>query len=514
MNVYEFLQIPATMLADQEILVDGGCRLTYGELLERVHRLADGLRQRGFSAGERAAALATNSHRCVEAYLATAALGGAFMPLNYRARAEEVGYMLAAGRATTLFHAGRYRGLIPAGDAAPARRIDLDAPAAGEVAYEDVIAAGSPEFVPEAVDEDAAAVLMYTSGTTSRPKGVRLTHGDFTLYLTQTVEMADGTPRGTMLMAMPLYHIAGAINVLSCLFSGRRLVLLPQFDAGEWLRAVERERATHSFLVPTMLRRVLEHPDFEATDLSSLENLAYGGAPMPLPVITEAIGRFPRTTGFVNAFGQTETTSTLCVLGPEDHRLEGSPEEVEARLRRLGSVGRPLPDVEIRIAGDDGRPLPPGQIGQVWVRTPRLMAGYEGVADPGRHAEGWHGTGDLGWLDEGGYLFLAGRADDLIIRGGENISPAEIEATLQAHPAVAEAAVMGIEDVEWGQTVAAAVALRPGQQATAEALQAFVRERLAGFKKPDRIVFVDALPRTATGKVIKRELKPLLAVGG
>ena len=232
---------------------------------------------------------------------------------------------------------------------------------------------------------------------------------------------------------------------------------------------------------------------------------------MPVPVIREAIGRFPSGTGFVNAFGQTETTSTLTVLGPEDHRLTGGAGEIETRTRRLASVGRPLPDVELRIAAEDGRALPPGEVGEIWVRTGRLMKGYEGLGDPTRREGGWHATGDMGWLDEGGYLFIAGRKDDMIIRGGENISPAEVESVLHAHPAVAEAAVLGLPDLEWGQRVVAAVVLRPGAGASAEELRQFVHRRLAGYKRPERIVFLDELPKTATGKVLKRELPPLFA---
>jgi acyl-CoA synthetase (AMP-forming)/AMP-acid ligase II len=523
-NVYEFLQIPASMFPGQEILADGETRLTYGVLLERVNRLAAALRAAGFAPGERAACLDVNSHRSLEAYLATVALGGAFVPLNFRARHDELAYMIEAAQATTLFFGERYRAVLPPGEgpgllkrwvALGEHRAEAGGSAAGSKAplsHEALIASGA-DFAPAPVEEEQTAILMFTSGTTSRPKGVHLTHGDFTLYVTNSVELADGGDRGVMLMAMPLYHIAGATSILTCLFSGRRLALLPQFDAGQWLEMVERERITHSFLVPTMMKKVLDHPDFSRRDLSTLRNLAYGGAPMPVPVIREAIRRFPASTGFVNAFGQTETTSTLTVLGPEDHRLSGSTEEIVTRTRRLASVGRPLPDVEIRIAGSVGEALAAGQVGEIWVRTGRLMKGYEGLGATTMREGGWHATGDMGWLDQEGYLFIAGRKDDMIIRGGENISPAEIESVLHAHPAVEEAAVIGVPDLEWGQRVAAAVVLRPGARAGAEELREFVHQRLASYKKPERIMFLPELPKTATGKVIKRELPSLFLEG-
>jgi acyl-CoA synthetase (AMP-forming)/AMP-acid ligase II len=256
-----------------------------------------------------------------------------------------------------------------------------------------------------------------------------------------------------------------------------------------------------------MMKLILDQPDLERRDLSSLEVLAYGGAPMPFPVIRRAIERLPKTVGFVNAFGQTETTSTLTVLGPEDHRLDGGPDEVERTLRRLRSIGRPLPDVEVRIVDEDGRVMGASEVGEIHVRTPRAMKGYAGAADSPFTADGWLPTRDLGWVDEDGYLYVAGRKDDMIIRGGENIAPAEVEAVLGAHPAVEEVAVVGLPDVEWGQRVGAFVVLRPGEHATADALGEFCRQRLASFKKPEVIQFLPELPKNPMGKVLRRELR-------
>jgi acyl-CoA synthetase (AMP-forming)/AMP-acid ligase II len=257
-----------------------------------------------------------------------------------------------------------------------------------------------------------------------------------------------------------------------------------------------------------MMKQLLDQPGLKSRDLSSLEVLAYGGAAMPLSVIRRAIESFPETVGFVNAFGQTETTSTVTILGPEDHRLTGTPEEVELKLRRLQSIGRPLPDVEMTVFDEDGRELPAGEVGELAVRTARVMKGYatvEGTTTALR--EGWLPTSDMGWIDEDGYIFLAGRRDDMIIRGGENIAPAEVESVIQAHPAVEEVAVVGLPDVDWGQKVAAVVVLKAGARLEAGELIEYCRQRLASFKKPEAVHFVDGLPKNDLGKVLRRELR-------
>jgi acyl-CoA synthetase (AMP-forming)/AMP-acid ligase II len=508
-NAVGFLSIPAGIVPEQEALVSEGARFTYAETWARVRRLASALGGLGVGHGTRVAALSVNSHRYVEAYYATALLGGVFVPLNYRAKPPELEHMLATAGPRVLLAGERYLALVESVGSKPPVVIAFDRPARDHPGYEQLIA-GAPEHDEEAqVEEDDVTILMYTSGTTALPKGVMLTHHDFSAYVTANVELADGTPRGAALLCVPLYHIAGATNMMTTLWTGRRLVLMPQFDPRGWLDIVERERITHAFLVPTMLKRLLDEPDLERRDLSSLEVLSYGGAAMPFPVIRRAIERFPRSVGFVNAFGQTETTSTLTILGPEDHRLEGTPEEVEKRTKRLTSIGRPLPDVEVQIVGDDGSVLPPGEVGEICVRTPRVMKGYAGGESP-LVRDGWLPTRDMGWVDEDGYLYIAGRKDDMIIRGGENIAPAEVEATLQSHPAVEEAAVIGVPDLEWGQRVAAFVVLRPGASLTAEALGDFCRQRLASFKKPEVIRFVAELPKNPMGKILRRDLRAQL----
>jgi len=515
-NTSNFVSIPATMFEDQEILVFENHRLTYGQLWQDIQRLANALRRLGVGRGECVAVLQTNSHHYLAAYYATAALGAVFLPLNYRAKLPELEYMVTTAKVKVLLVGDRYveavQQLRPKFTSIE-KYIAMERPQEGYLDLAQLMAEASPEFEPPDVEDEDTSVLMYTSGTTALPKGVMLTYNDFTAYVTANVELADGSPRGTALLCVPLYHIAGTTNIMTSMFTGRKLVLLRQFEAKAWLEAVEREQVTHAFLVPTMVKQLIDHPDFSKYDLSSLQNLSYGGAQMPFPVVRRAIEMFPKSVGFVNAFGQTETTSTLTVLGPDDHRLDGTPEQVELRLKRLKSIGRPLPDVELKVVGDEGEDLPDGEVGELWVRTPRAMKGYgSGTANSSPfQQDGWLPTHDMGWVDDDGYIFLAGRKDDMIIRGGENIAPAEVEAVLYSHPGIDEAAVIGIPDVEWGQRVAAVVVPRPNVTLTAEEIVAFCRQRLASFKKPEVVQFLDALPKNPMGKVLKKDLRAQLS---
>jgi acyl-CoA synthetase (AMP-forming)/AMP-acid ligase II len=512
MNTANFVSIPAQIFPDQEILVFEKQRWTYGELWERVQRIGNALRGVGVAPGDTVAVLQTNSADYVATYFATALVGGIFVPVNYRAKPPELEHMIGTAGTKVLMTGDRYVPVVE--DLRPRLRsvqqyVAMESPQANMLTLGDLIAAAAPECGEAEVDDAETTILMYTSGTTSLPKGVMLTHNEFTAYVCNSVEMADGTPRGSALLSAPLYHIAGATNIMTSLFTGRRLIVMRQFDAAQWLDAVQREKVTHAFVVPTMMKQVIDYPEFDAYDLGSLENISYGGAAMPVPVIRRAIETFPKKVGFVNAFGQTETTSTLTILGPDDHRLEGTPEEVERRAKRLASIGKPLPDVEVQVLDEDGKPLPAGEVGEIFVHTPRLMKGYAtaegGATTPER--DGWLPTRDMGWIDEDGYIFLAGRKDDMIIRGGENIAPAEVEVVLQSHPAVEEAAVIGLPDLEWGQRVAAVVVTQTGKDVSADELADFCRKRLASFKKPEVIHFVEALPKNQMGKVLKRDLR-------
>lgn len=503
MNLSELLDIPAALFPEREILRFEGRSTSYAELLERSQRMAGALRGLGIETGDRIAVLDTNSPTLVQLLYGAASLGAVAVPLNFRAAARELASMLQAASPRLLLVSERYRDMglesvfsppIPLLEIESLDRLVQDAEQVGLVAE----------------DEQGPAMLLFTSGTTAAAKAVRLGHRQLIDFVLNTTEPPDGLERGSVLVAAPLHHIAGLSAVLSATFTGRRIVLMRQFEAGEWLRLVADENVTHAFLVPTMIRQVLDHPDFPHANLSSLELLSYGAAPMPLALIRRSLESFPSRVRFINAFGQTETTSTVTMLGPEDHRLEGTPEEVEKKLHRLTSIGRPLSDVELRIVDDAGQLLPPGEVGEIVVRTERMMQGYYGEEDQSdpKLDGGWLHTRDLAWTDEDGYVYLSGRQSEMIIRGGENIAPEEVEAVLESHPDVEEAAVIGVPDEEWGERVGAVIVARADTRLSGETLIAFCRERLASFKKPDVVWITDeALPRNALGKLVRRELR-------
>ena len=359
-------------------------------------------------------------------------------------------------------------------------------------------AAARDEDTPAAHDPDAVAAMIYTSGTTAEPKAAVLRHRHLLAYVLNTLEFASAGPGDAALVAAPPYHIAGLTNLLSNLYTGRRVVYQAAFDAGEWLDTVRRERITHAMVVPTMLARIVAEVSGDDAGTPTLRSIAYGGARTPRSVLERALRVFP-TVDFVNAYGLTETASSIAVLGPEDHRVALAATAPEAR-DRLGSAGRALPGIEIEVRAADGTPLGAGSSGLVFVRGEQISGEYG--ASSTLDADGWFGTRDLGRVDQDGYLFVEGRADDTIIRGGENIAPAEIEDVLLAHPGIVDAAVVGVSDPEWGQRL---VAVLVGEGDPAE-IRRWVRDRLRSSKTPDVVVFRAELPKTETGKLLRRVL--------
>jgi acyl-CoA synthetase (AMP-forming)/AMP-acid ligase II len=346
-------------------------------------------------------------------------------------------------------------------------------------------------------------VVLFTSGTTSKPKAVELTHNNLTSYVTGTVEFDSAEPSDAALICVPPYHIAGVSAALSNLYAGRKMVYLSQFDPNEWVRLVRDEGVTSATVVPTMLDRIVSVLEAESVELPTLRNLAYGGSKVALPLVRKALGLLP-AVGFVNAYGLTETSSTIAVLTPDDHRAALAATDA-AVARRLGSVGQPVPSVEVQIRGEDGTVLEPGQSGELFVRGEQVSTRYTDIGSV-LDADGWFPTKDVAMLDEGGYLFIGGRSDDTIIRGGENIAPAEIEDVLVEHPSVRDCVVVGPEDPEWGQIIVAVVVAAGGAAPDADELREHVRTHLRGSRTPDRVVFRDELPTNATGKVLRREL--------
>lgn len=475
--------------------LDGG--LTFAELDLRARRIGSLLAAEGV---ERLGMIDLNSEAVPLALLGAAYAGIPFAPLNYRLADDRLRAMVERLAPATI---------VVADDAvvdrigAPAGITVLRRQELLEVAADP----GLPSAAEAPADPDGIAVLLFTSGTSGEPKAAILRHQNLVSYVVSTVEFAGAEPGEAALVGVPPYHVAGVSAVLSNLFAGRRVVRMESFDARRWVELARAESITHAMVVPTMLGRILD--ELDDPGLPELRMLSYGGGPMPLPVIRRALAAFPGV-GFVNAYGLTETSSTIAVLGPEDHReaLASSDPLVRARL---GSVGRPLPGLEVVVRGEDGARVAPGERGEIWVRGEQVSGEY--VGHRATRPDGWFPTRDSGALDEGGFLHVFGRLDDVIVRGGENLSPGEIEASVLEHPAVADVAVFGVPDQAWGETVAAVVVLRPGAGLTADELRAHVRSRLRSTCAPAVVAFREVLPYTDTGKLLRRVARDELLAG-
>ncbi|MBS0366890.1 MAG: acyl--CoA ligase [Proteobacteria bacterium] len=443
-----------------------------------------------------AAWLDTNSLATPVALFAAAYAGIPYVPLNYRLTAAELQELLARIAPAWLAAgpAALDRMTLPAG-------IQV-VPSAGLVAGSAAQpAAASPE-APQ--DPRAIAVQLFTSGTSGTPKAAVLRHENVLSYILGSVEFGSAGEEEAALVAVPPYHIAGISALLSSTYAGRRVVLMREFEPREWLHLLAAESITHAFVVPTMLVRILEALRGERRSFPALRALAYGGGRMPLAVIERALEVFPGV-GFTNAYGLTETSSTICLLTPEDHRAAAGAADALAR-QRLGSVGRPLPGVELQVRGAGGVVQPAGEAGLIFVRGAQVAGEYRGTGSL-LDEHGWFATQDRGWIDDEGYVFLDGREDDVIVRGGENISPGEVEEALLAHPAVSDVAVVAAPSEQWGEAVAAVVVLGAGQAASIAVLQQWVRERLRSSRVPETIMFRDTLPYNETGKLLRRVLR-------
>ena len=512
MNTTDFLNIATAICPDKTAIVFEDKRYTFSQLNERVNRLANGLLKLGIKKGDRVAFLQVNCNQCVETYFAVAKTGAIYMPLNFRARGNELSYILNIAEATTLLAGERYIPLI--NSIRPElkylkRLISIENKHDDMLYYEDVISSSPADEVVTEIDDDDTTILLYTAGTTGFPKGVMLSHNSFAIYMLENVTPADPLSEEGNILTVPLYHVAGIQAMMAAIYGGRTLVMERQFDPKEWMELVEKEKANRAMMVPTMLKQLLDHPDFGKHDLSSLRVITYGAAPMPLPVIRKALEVFPGVS-FINAFGQTETASTITSLSPEDHILSGTEEEKEKKLKRLASIGKPMSDVEMKVIDDDGNELPQGEVGEIVARGPRVMTGYwkdEEKTAKTIDKDGWVHTGDVGYVDEDGYFFLSGRSSDMIIRAGENISPEELENVIRTHPKVEDVAVIGVPDETWGEEPRAVVIVKKGETVTEEEIMEHCRANLASYKRPRSVVFVDSLPRNPMGKLIKREIR-------
>lgn len=488
MSISLLLEMALSDNPDREALVCNGTRLTVGEL----GALADG--GAGVIAASRADSVAyvgTGGAMLPSLTFASARAARPFTPLNYRLSADGLRELIDRLPRPLVVFDDDYREMV---SDAGVKTIDSSA-------FLDMARTADP--VSEFADPDDVAIVLFTSGTTSRPKAVELSHNNLTSYVMGTVEFASAQPHDTVLICVPPYHIAGVSAALSNLYAGRKMVYLTQFDAAEWIRLVCDEAVTSATVVPTMLDRIVGELEKQATSLPTLRTLAYGGSKVPLPLVRKALDLLPEV-GFVNAYGLTETSSTIAVLTPEDHRTAQAATD-DAVRRRLGSVGQPVPGIEVQIRGDDGKVLGPGESGELFVRGDQVSGKYAEIGSV-LDNDGWFPTKDVAVLDSDGYLFIGGRSDDTIIRGGENIAPAEVEDVLVEHPAVRDVAVVGVEDPQWGQIIVAVVVPAPGVDPDPEELRAHVRGALRGSRTPDRVIFRDELPTTQTGKVLRRHL--------
>lgn len=489
MNTLMLLEMAAAAAGDRVALTTEAGSWTYAQLHAAAQSSADALASQGV---QRLAYLGANCADMPVLLFAAGMAGIPFAPLNYRFTDAQLAEAAARLAPVTVVVDETAQGRVPQSESV--RVATAGALAGGS--------AGSQEFV----DPDTVAVLLLTSGTSGPPKVAVLRHRHLVPYVISTVEFMSAAEDEAILVSVPPYHIAGISSVLTSVYSGRRMVQLSAFTPQDWVRTAAEQRVTHAMVVPTMLGRILDVIEREHLSLPSLRHLSYGGGRMPLVTVERTLRLLPEVD-LVNAYGLTETSSTIALLGPDEHRAAFASADPEVRAR-LGSVGRPLPSIELEIRGADGTKLPQGQPGEIWVRGEQVSGEY--VSHRATEPDGWYATRDRGYLDGGGYLFLDGRADDVIVRGGENISPGEIEDALMTHPQVAEAAVIGLPDDEWGERVVAVVVPATDDPPKSAALQEWVRGRLRSTRVPAEVHLVPALPATETGKILRRELRESL----
>jgi acyl-CoA synthetase (AMP-forming)/AMP-acid ligase II len=489
------LEMAADSMADRVALGSLDHGMTFAELGVRSRRAGTLL---AASPGTNVVLVDENSPAVPIALYGAAIAGKPFVPVNYRLADDRLRAVVERTAPATLI----------AGAGVAERVAGIEGITIVE--RDDLLRSTEDESIEQTdgwgCDPEAVAVLLFTSGTTGEPKAAVLRHMNLASYLVGSLEFGAAGDDEAAIVSVPPYHIAAVSSALSTTYVGRRVVQLESFDPKLWVRAVRDESVTHAMVVPTMLNRILDTVDADGQGLPSMRSLAYGGGPMPRAVVERALELLP-DIDLVNAYGLTETSSTIAVLGPDDHRTCFASDDAAVRAR-LGSVGQVLPGVELSIRDANGDEVGPNESGEIWVRGDQVSGEYVGSS---RREDGWFNTRDAGYVDDEGYLFLSGRVDDVIVRGGENLSPGEIEQVLVEHPSVEAAAVVGIPDVEWGERVVAAVVLFPGAAATEDELRDHVRDELRSARTPERIAVYDELPFSETGKLLRRVLRDELA---
>jgi long-chain acyl-CoA synthetase len=499
---HRFLLPVAERRAGATAVLDGDFSATFEQHLDRVLRIADALRSMGVGPGDRFAVMALNGHEFLELYHASLLTGAVINPLNLRLAPKELEFILADSGSKVCFADGFFGAAIDRVRA----QTDLEKVVlvgAGDVpheaTYEEMLASGEPTM-PAEPDEDTPAILMYTGGTTGLPKGVVLDQRALMLdvYKVSTRWVFDEAY--VYLHQTPMFHAASIGGILGIPATGGVSGSIPLFSPDVVIEAVERFQVTITVMVPTMIAMMLDHPAFAPEKLRSLRILTYGASPMPEALLDRLLKTLPEVDVY-QGYGMTENCGLLTCLGPEEHRRGGD---------ILRSAGRPLAGSRVTIQDESGTVLPSGETGEVCAQAGNYMQRYWNRPEETEAAfrDGWYRTGDAGYMDQAGYVFLVDRVKDMIVTGGENVYSAEVENAIASHPAVAQVAVIGIPSDQWGEAVHAVVVLRPGAEATEADIQAWARERIAGFKVPKSIEFRDEpLPLSGAMKVLKRELR-------
>lgn len=470
--------------------LNGG--LTYTKLFEEARNVASKIRACQI---ESVGFIDVTTPNLPVSLFASAWAGHPFVPLNFRLTDEELTDLTQQISPSYLVAGSKYYSKVENVDGLTIEKSEE-------------LTSLAPKNICEnsdwSTDPEKEAVLLFTSGTTGKPKAAILRHKHLVSYVLGTQEFMSSSPEEATLMSVPPYHIACMANIVTSIYTGRRIVMMPNFEPVEWIKTAKSENITHAMVVPTMLWRIVEELDKMGEKIEEVTNIAYGGGKMPIDVIERALEVFPNTA-FVNAYGLTETSSTVSVLGPEDHRKAHASKDPKERMR-LTSVGKPLPTLEVSIRNEEGQEIPAKEHGEIWVRGEQVSGEYVGRKSC-LNSEGWFQTNDGGWFDENGYLYIEGRLDDVIVKGGENISPGEIEDALRNHKAVVDVAAFGIPDTEWGETIAVAVVLHKDAEISAVEIQDFIRQNLRSSRVPDKVEFCNELPYNETGKLLRRKLK-------
>ena len=505
----------ARLSGDVAAFTYAGEELTFAEIDAGADQVANGLVALGVKPGDRVAFLGKNHPLYFEAFLGANRIGAVMTPVNWRLAAPEVAYVLDNSCAKVVFVGEGFAEVL--GQIRPhcphvEQVIGIDAPDYRGTDYRtwrDGFSATPPAHRVRADDD---ALQLYTSGTTGKPKGSVITHGsllssrDGTAAGDELREWQEPIPGDVTLLAMPCFHISGTGTGIGTLVAGTNSIVLPEYDPTKALDLIENFNISKIFLVPAALQTLLNHPKVGEVDFSRLKYVTYGASPIPLELMREAIRVMG--CGFVQMYGMTETSGTIVALDPEDHVPEGSV--------RMRSVGKPLAGVEIKVIDEAGNEVPAGTVGEIATRSNKNMRGYWNNPDATAStidAEGWLRTGDAGYLDEDGYLYIHDRVKDMIISGGENVYPAEVENALYSHPKVADVAVIGVPDPKWGEAVKACVVVKAGETLTEAELIAHARTLIAGYKCPKSVDFIPALPRNPSGKILRRELRAPYWVG-